>query len=175
MHQGPLGRFRLANLEDAPAIVQLVNTVYRGPGTEENWTTESAFIEGPRTNLGSVQTLIAASDSAIVILERDTIDACALIKKQAEGAYFGLFSVRSALQKQGFGRAMLKECESRAVQMWNAKTMEMTVINLRLELIDYYLRRGYAPTGEREAFPFDETPGALRRDFDLVVLRKTLR
>ena len=35
-------------------------------------------------------------------------------------------------------------------------------------------RRGYTLTGNREPFPFDEAPGALRRDFDLVELKKPL-
>ena len=48
------------------------------------------------------------------------------------------------------------------------------MISLRHELIAWYQRRGFAPTGERNTFPFETATGALRTDFDLVVLQKPL-
>jgi hypothetical protein len=52
----------------------------------------------------------------------------------------------------------------------------MTVVNLRDTLIAWYERRGYAPTGETEPFPYgDARFGAPRRDdLAFVVLRKRL-
>jgi hypothetical protein len=54
--------------------------------------------------------------------------------------------------------------------------MEMTVINLRHELIAWYERRGYRPTGETGAFPYgDERFGIpTRPDLEFVVLAKAL-
>jgi hypothetical protein len=43
--------------------------------------------------------------------------------------------------------------------------MEMTVVAVRSDLIAWYLRRGYAPTGESRPFPYgDERFGRPRRD-----------
>lgn len=50
----------------------------------------------------------------------------------------------------------------------------MSLINLQANLIAFYERRGYRPTGERTPFPFEQAPGALRHDYDLVILRKRL-
>ncbi|MCW2528004.1 MAG: hypothetical protein JWM76_2864 [Pseudonocardiales bacterium] len=48
---------------------------------------------------------------------------------------------------------MLAEAEDRA-RTRGARKMEMTVIGQREELIDWYLRRGYAGTHERRPFPY---------------------
>jgi hypothetical protein len=55
-------------------------------------------------------------------------------------------------------------------------TAKMTVIIQRPELIAWYERRGWAQTGAREPFPYDELrKGAPRRDdLEFVVLTKTL-
>ena len=52
----------------------------------------------------------------------------------------------------------------------------MTVVQLRAELIAWYERRGYRPTGETRPFPYgDERFGTPRRDdLQFVVLHKRL-
>jgi hypothetical protein len=53
--------------------------------------------------------------------------------------------------------------------------MTMTVINLRRELIAYYERCGYALTGERLPFPFEDgLSSALVEGIELVVMEKEL-
>jgi hypothetical protein len=54
--------------------------------------------------------------------------------------------------------------------------MEMTVIVQRAELIDWYVRRGYALTGERRPFPATDPRFGLpkRNDLEFVVLGRTL-
>jgi hypothetical protein len=52
----------------------------------------------------------------------------------------------------------------------------MTVVGIRDSLIAWYLRRGYALTGETRPFPYEnrDIGRALRRDLDFVVLEKAL-
>jgi len=54
--------------------------------------------------------------------------------------------------------------------------MEMTVLDLRAELLDFYQRRGYRRTGIHKAFPYgDERFGVpTRDDLRLEVLEKDL-
>ena len=70
---------------------------------------------------------------------------------------------------------MLAAAEDWARQR-GGKRMRMSVINLRGALIAWYLRRGYAKTGETEPFPYgDDRFGApLRDDLCFVVLEKDL-
>lgn len=91
-------------------------------------------------------------------------------------AYFGMFSVDPTLQGGGVGRLVLAEAERIAREEWSADALELTVINLRTELIEWYERRGYEQTGEFKDFPYgDERFGIpARDDLRLAVLRKPL-
>src|SRR5690606_8135754 len=90
--------------------------------------------------------------------------------------YLGMFAVRPAIQGGGIGRAVLAAAERRVVVEWSVERMEMTVLDARPELIAWYRRRGYQPTGATDAFPYgDERFGTPRRpDLRFVVLAKDL-
>jgi len=115
--------------------------------------------------------------------QTDGIVACCEVRLVEDGneregghAEFGLFAVSPDQQGQGWGRRMLDAAERLAREEWGAATLQMSVIEQRAELIDWYRRRGYEPTGERRPFPYgDERFGRPRRD-DLcfVVLAKSL-
>ena len=102
--------------------------------------------------------------------------ACAHVAEDEGHGYFGMFAVAPDLQGGGVGRALLAECERVARDDWGLADMRMTVIDLREELIAYYLRRGYRLTGEHRPFPAtDERFGIpLRDDLRFAVLEKRL-
>jgi ribosomal protein S18 acetylase RimI-like enzyme len=76
-----------------------------------------------------------------------------------------MFSVRPDQQGGGLGKAMLAEAESIARDEWACCEMQMTVISIRDELIDWYERRGYRRTGRYSPFPYgDERFGIPKRD-----------
>jgi GNAT superfamily N-acetyltransferase len=80
------------------------------------------------------------------------------------------------MQNAGLGRQVLEAAEQWAVEHWSPRSMHMTVLVQRPELIAWYERRGYTRTGQRKSFPYgDERFGLPRRD-DLAfeVLRKRL-
>jgi hypothetical protein len=52
------------------------------------------------------------------------------------------------------------------------KGIQMTVISLRNELIAWYQRHGYQPTGETQPFPVGQALGDPRRDLEFMVLEK---
>ena len=91
-------------------------------------------------------------------------------------AYFGMFSVKPGLQGGGVGRGVLEEAERIAREEWGATSLELTVIDVRDELIGWYERRGYARTKRDKPFPDDaERFGKPRREgLKLAVLRKPL-
>jgi hypothetical protein len=64
---------------------------------------------------------------------------------------------------------LLDEGEALAAAGFGAERVEMTVITVREELIAYYERRGYLPTGERRDFPVPLDP-----PLEMVVLQKQL-
>jgi N-acetylglutamate synthase-like GNAT family acetyltransferase len=170
---------RPATRADAEAIVDLVESAYRGPRSRSGWTTEADLLDGQRTDLSAVadaldrddvQTLVAASGSG------ELLGCCQLERRGERLAYFGSFAVAPTLQGGGLGGRLLAAAEREAARLWNSAELEMAVIGQRTELIDWYLRRGYEPSGETRPFPYgDERAGLPRRpDLHFVVLRKAL-
>ncbi len=171
-------QFRLATADDAAAIVALVESAYRGEGSKQGWTTEADFLDGQRTDINEVLEVIAATDQAIVLaFAGDQLRATAqLDATEKPSAIFGMFAVHPRLQSGGVGKAMLAECERRAVADFACTEMVMWVIWLRTSLIAFYERRGYQSNGKQHPFPYgDENFGLPKRqDLYFIEMRKSL-
>ena len=167
--------FRFANGDDVVAVTALIERAYRGPAAARGWTNESALLNGPRTSAAEIAELINRLDARFVLAEQDgALIACALVTHEMDHAHFGMFAVDPDRQAAGVGKALLAACELAVRSLWGVDAMAMSVISLRTELIDWYVRRGYALTGLRGPFPFEAHSGAVRTDFDLVELEKRL-
>ncbi|KOU11864.1 MULTISPECIES: GNAT family N-acetyltransferase [Streptomyces] len=166
--------FRSAVEADVPELVVLVESAYRGDASRAGWTTEADYLDGQRTDPDGVRAVIDSPDGVLLVVERaGELVACCHIEHRGDHAYFGMFAVRPGLQGGGLGKEILAEAERRARDMWGADEMRMTVVNVREELIAYYVRRGYRRTGELSPFPYgDERFGIPLRDdlaFELLV------
>ncbi|MFF8959687.1 GNAT family N-acetyltransferase [Streptomyces sp. NPDC014894] len=166
--------FRDAVEADVPALLGLIQSAYRGESSRRGWTTEADLIGGGRIGASGVLEIIDSPVGRLLAVERDgRIAACCQLEHRGEAAYFGLFAVDPALQAGGLGRRVLAEAERTARESWGVRTMQMTVITLRAELIAWYERRGYRRTGELSPFPYgEETAGLPYRDdlvFELLV------
>jgi GNAT superfamily N-acetyltransferase len=174
----PTLTFRFADAGDAPAIVALVESAYRGDASRAGWTTEADLLGGQRTDVEAVERLLATPESTMLLAEADgrLAGSCHLDRRGSAEVYLGMLAVRPNRQGHGSGRQILAEAERVARLDWGASTMVMTVIAQRAELIAWYLRRGYLPTGETRPFPYgDERKGIPRRtDLHFVVLAKRL-
>ncbi len=172
--------FRRATLADVSAIHALVESAYRGDESRAGWTTEAELLDGTRTDEQEVRALVESERSRI-LLAHDAATGALVgsvhIEDEGDAAYVGMFAVRPVLQARGVGRALLAETERLARDVLGRDVTRMTVIAQRPELLAWYQRRGYALTGQREPFPYDEARcGKPRRD-DLVfeVLEKRVR
>lgn len=166
--------FRSAVEADVPALVALVESAYRGDASRAGWTTEADYLEGQRTDPDGVRAVIDGPDGVLLVVERaGELVACCQLEHRGDHAYFGMFAVRPGLQGAGLGKEILAEAERRARETWGAEEMRMTVVNVREELIAYYVRRGYRRTGELSPFPYgDQRFGVPLRDdlaFELLV------
>ena len=169
--------FRAATPADVDAIVDLVESAYRGHVSRAGWTTEADLLDGARIDAEGIQGDLDRPRSTILLAERDgQLVACAHVADVDGKGYFGMFSVDPARQGGGIGKRLMAEAERLAREDWGCVRMEMTVIDIRDELIAFYERRGYRRTGIKKPFPYgDERFGQPKRDdLRFEVLEKTL-
>ena len=169
--------FRTATAADTAALVELVESAYRGDASRAGWTTEADLLGGRRTGADDIAAILARPHSIILLAERGgELLACAHLATEDGAGYFGMFAVQPGLQGGGVGSALLAEAERIARDDWGLPAMRMTVIDVRAELIAYYGRRGYRRTGIHRPFPYgDERFGIpLRADLRFEVLEKPL-
>jgi ribosomal protein S18 acetylase RimI-like enzyme len=164
---------------DVDTIVALVQSAYRGDASRAGWTTEADLLDGQRTDPEAVRAIVTSTRTRLLlaVAAGDEVLACCQLERRDHGVcYFGMFAVSPVLQAAGIGRGLLAEAERVARDEWGARSMQMTVITQRRELIEWYERRGYTVTGETEPFPHgDERFGLPRRvDLEFAVLVKPL-
>ncbi len=169
-----------AHQSDLPAVVALANRAYRGNTDQPGWTTEAAYITGPRLTLDLLREDLAHKPHAVLLAARDTpqgdiLGTVWLEPKSPTTWYLGLLTIDPALQARQLGRTLLTLAEDFA-HTHSATTVRMTVIHIRETLIAWYERRGYQQTGETEPFPYhDQRFGQpTRDDLYFIVLEKQL-
>jgi len=167
-----------AELNDLAAIATLMNAAFRGAVSDRNWSVESGYIIGERTNEGLLREEVNGGACFLLAKDEDTqaLQGCVSLRLLSpEAWYLGSLTVDPLLQNTGFGRKLLHAAEEYAVQH-GARAIEMTVVHVRDSLISWYVRRGYLLTGERRPFPYGDnrfgTP--TRDDLEFVVLEKSL-
>jgi ribosomal protein S18 acetylase RimI-like enzyme len=191
-------RFRTAGPSDVDAVVQLVESAYRGEASRAGWTTEADLLGGQRTDPEEVLGLTRDRHARLLLAEQtDELVGCVLVRAEPAAvgaaappggraaqtgvapsgvAQIGMFAVRPTLQSRGLGSALLAEAERVARAELGAGRAEMTVIEQRLDLLPWYERRGYRRTSATEPFPYGNPRFGLPRRPDLrfLVLAKPL-
>jgi predicted N-acetyltransferase YhbS len=167
----------VAKPEQAQEIAALVNRAYRGESGKTGWTTEASILDGLRTDETRVRADIERKDSTILVkLSENEIIACVhLEKKDAQTAYLGMLTTDVSRQTQGTGKELMLASEEYVKKVWGCQTIEMTVIDSRIELINYYVRRGYKITEEKRPFPTDPAFGIPKAGpLEFIVLKKQI-
>ncbi len=164
-------RFRIATGADVPPLRLLVERAYRGDTARGGWTHEADLLDDERTSDDTLVETITDPDARVVLAEiGDALAGTVTIARAGPArAYLGMLCVDPALQAGGLGRTLLAAAEAAARDAFDARVIEMTVIDRRAELIAWYERRGYARSGEVRPFPVPGDHG-----FAMVVLERAL-
>lgn len=151
-------RYRVATPEDSDPIAKLVNSVYRGESGLRSWTTEAALIGGVRISPAQIVDLVKKPNAVVLVVyeasEPEKIFACVELQKNPDGAYLGMLSVDSSVQRGGLGSFLLTSAEDFSREEFRSERMYMRVIAQRPELLAWYKARGYRVTGETQPFPY---------------------
>jgi len=164
-----------ATLEDIPSLNKLVNSAYRGDSSRGGWTTEADLLDGTRTDEDAIKEFFNEPGSTILkFVDEGKIIGCVRLLKHGSQLYLGMFAVDPTVQNKGVGKKILLAAEDEARKQ-NCKSIDMTVISERKELIDWYKRNGYVEVGEKKPMVFDNPSGGIpKRDLYFITLEKFL-
>ena len=163
-----------ATVQDISLLNALLNEAYRGEQSKKGWTSEAHLITGEtRTNTEILQKIIETPGSIILkhTSAENEITGCVNLQQHDDKIYLGMLAVSPQLQGSGVGNQLLKASEEYA-QSVQCSTIYMTVISLRTELINWYIRHGYNDTGKREPFVEDKVSGKHLQPLEFMVLEK---
>ncbi len=166
-----------ATSADLPTLHALVERAYRGETARAGWSHEADLLTGDRTSVAELQSFLDAGEALMLWRDDGMIRACVrLVQLSPDLAYLGMLTIDPASQGEGLGKRLLAAAEAYVRDELGAERLEMQVFSRRRELISFYERRGYLPTGERRPFPYDEAPnaGAQFDDLEFTVLEKRL-
>ena len=166
----------IATASDIPAIIDLLNSAYRGERSKQGWTTEADLISGDiRTDEATLQKVMQQAGSVLLKYTNDAgeIIACVNLQQHGHKIYLGMFSVSPQLQGGGIGKKMLQAAEEYAIHL-KCIAIYMSVISVRTELINWYKRHGYSDTGERKPFTEDGISGKHLRQLEFMMLEKSV-
>lgn len=158
---------------DIPAVTQLINSAYKGEAGSKSWTSEGHLVEGERTTEEGLLELISRPGVTIFKCcdKQRAILGSVLLEEKDNTLYLGMLSVLPGVQASGIGSRLIQYSETFAREH-GYPSITITVIDKREELLAWYRRKGFVPTGNKS--PFSNKSSAPRSSFFLMELRKDL-
>lgn len=169
-------RISIATLQHIPALLQLLNSAYRGEASKKGWTSEAHLIAGDtRSDEAGIREVIQQPGSIMLqyIDEEKGLIGCVNLQQHEQKMYLGMFSVSPVMQGKGIGKKLLQAAEHHA-KAAGCQSVYMTVISVREELVNWYKRHGYVDTGKRKPFEEDGVSGRHLQQLEFMVLEKYL-
>lgn len=128
--------FRIATATDVPVLVPMINSAY----------TVESFLEGARTSPAHLADQMQKGRILVAENEASQILASIYIESREDRAYLGMFAVDPARQGKSLGRRLFQAAED-LLRAEGFRRIELTVLNLRPELLPIYRRFGFVETG----------------------------
>ena len=122
--------FHKAEIADASAIAQLINSAYRGETSRKGWTTEADILDGLRTTTSEVGKIIKRDNAFILIgVLNDEIVATICCEWQElafkDTVHFGMIAVKPSLQNKGYGKTLIQAAEAICLREWRVVGFHM--------------------------------------------------
>jgi ribosomal protein S18 acetylase RimI-like enzyme len=143
-------------------IAALITRAFRAPG----WHTEEQLVEEFTMTEDSLRKgLVVNNPPAFILqLKEDSKDGqrrigsvvLRAVDETQHGWRLGWLAIEPTLQTGGIGKRLLDASEEYAKER-GGTSMRLTAMNVRHNLIAWYSRRGYQPTGRTEPFHQDSS------------------
>ncbi|WP_158800123.1 GNAT family N-acetyltransferase [Pedobacter sp. L105] len=161
---------------DVTEITNLVNSAYRGETSRLGWTSEDELLDGPRIDEQTIKSFFDNEEVTILKQLDDTGKIVGTVYLEIKGSklYLGMLCVSPELQNNRTGRAILEEAEKYAKQH-QCSVIMITVLSARIELVNWYERRGFVKSGEKHPFPADANVGTPKQFLELIEMLKTIQ
>lgn len=154
-------RIRPATAADRPRLIPLVNAAF----------SVETFLQGPRTD---EQRLAQSMEKGTILLAEEEAGqpvASVYTEPRGDHGYMGMLAVDPAWQRSGIGHRMLGAAEAH-LRAHGCRTIEITVLSLRPELLPIYRGMGFVETGTEEfVYPHPLAPGL---ECHCIVMRKAI-
>ncbi len=153
--------FRFASAADAPGLAPMINAAFA-----VEW-----FLDAARTD---PEQLAEQMRKGRILLAEDgecRIVASIFLESRGASAYLGMFAVAPELQGTGLGRRLFQAAEEK-LRGEGCRMLELTVLNLRPELLPIYRRFGFVEAGTK---PY-RSPEHVKEGYDChcIVMTKQL-
>jgi ribosomal protein S18 acetylase RimI-like enzyme len=132
-------RFRVAAAADRPQLIELINAAF----------SIETFFEGTRTDDERLAAMMAKGSILMAEDAEGRLLASVYIEDRGKRGYMGMLAVDPARQREGLGRRLMTEVESR-FRAHGCEAAEIVVLSMRSELPPIYRRFGYVITGTEE-------------------------
>lgn len=156
-------RVRPAGPADIPEMLRVINAAFR---------VEDFFVTGDRTSADDLTDRMARPGAALLVAERPDgrgLAGAVYVELRKRVGFFGMLAVDPAEQGQGHGRVLIEAVEEYCREA-GCSAVEIEVVNLREELPAFYLKMGYAATGEAPFTKLDQ----LTRPAHMILMRKPI-
>lgn len=166
--------FKECQKNDIQEVIFIINEAYRAERKNNAWTTESHILTGIRVNEDMMEKILEEKNTKTYIAKVDNkIVGTIQSKLDGENIHIGLFAVDTKFQASGIGKKLLEFAENSSSKLWGKSTFIMEVISTRIELMEYYIRRGYQNTNSFIEFPKSELwTSNTNEELKLLVLKK---
>jgi GNAT superfamily N-acetyltransferase len=174
-----------ADLAQAADIAALINVAFRSEPSGQTWLTDDQDKRTDMLSVGNVRETLSSPATPILVgtlANSPKLIAVCLLKapgtcQKTTGAksWLSMLAIDPSHHQRGYGAATLKAAEAFAIERWDAKRMELNVVNTRVELRAWYEKNGYRATGQIMEFPYgNHRDGLLADALELLVLGKDI-
>ncbi|ETS85256.1 hypothetical protein PFICI_03281 [Pestalotiopsis fici W106-1] len=170
-------QFRIATLEDAPRLQQLIQTAFRAEDSRPQWTADMSLGASFTVNVQNVINQINKPEGGILVAvdgNDGAIIASIEVTRRGDFGRLSMIAVEQRFQQAGLGRRVLARAEDYCRQTWGVDKFSLDALSTRERLIEWYERQGYCKTGELTPFPVREIDGRpVGDDLCFVQMEKT--